>query len=71
MNDKSDAQLLRDYAERHDEAAFGEIVTRHTDFVYSAALRQVDSADLAADIAQNVFVDLARKAKSVGNRLTA
>jgi RNA polymerase sigma factor (sigma-70 family) len=70
MQDKSDVQLLRDYAERRDESAFREIVARHTDFVYSAALRQVESADLAADIAQGVFVDLARKAKPVGERLT-
>jgi RNA polymerase sigma factor (sigma-70 family) len=70
MQEKSDAQLLRDYAECRDEAAFREIVARHTDFVYSAALRQVESSDLAADIAQGVFVDLARKAKSVGERLT-
>jgi RNA polymerase sigma factor (sigma-70 family) len=71
VNDKSDAQLLRDYAERGSEAAFGEIVTRHTDFVYSAALRQVDSSDLAADITQKVFVDLVRKAKPVADRLAA
>ena len=69
MSDKSDVQLLRDYAEHGSEAAFREIVTRHTDFVYSAALRQVESADLAADIAQKVFVDLARKAGSVAERL--
>ncbi|HXR03953.1 MAG TPA: sigma-70 family RNA polymerase sigma factor [Verrucomicrobiae bacterium] len=37
--------------------------------MYSAALRQVESADLAADIAQKVFVDLARKAGSVAERL--
>ncbi len=30
---KSDAQLLRDYAERGSEAAFGELVARHTDLV--------------------------------------
>lgn len=70
MQDKSDVQLLRDYAECRDEAAFREIVARHTDFVYSAALRQVESVDLAADITQGVFVDLARKAKPVGERLT-
>lgn len=71
MREKSDIQLLRDYASRHDEAAFREIVTRHTDFVYSAALRQVQSSDLAADITQGVFVDLARKAKDVSERLSA
>jgi RNA polymerase sigma factor (sigma-70 family) len=71
VNDKSDAQLLRDYAERGSEAAFREIVTRHTDLVHSAALRQVDSSDLAADITQKVFVDLARKAKPVADRLAA
>ncbi|MGO8837654.1 MAG: RNA polymerase sigma factor [Limisphaerales bacterium] len=62
MQDKSDVQLLRDYAERRDEAAFREIVMRHTDFVYSAALRQVESSAAASDIAQSVFTDLARKA---------
>jgi len=67
---KSDAQLLRDYASHGDEAAFREIVARHADLVYSAALRQVESPDLAGDVAQSVFVDLARKAKSVGDRLS-
>lgn len=62
MNEKSDVQLLRDYAEHRDETAFREIVTRHTDFVYSAALRQVGSAAVAGDLAQSVFLDLARKA---------
>ncbi|HZQ46895.1 MAG TPA: sigma-70 family RNA polymerase sigma factor, partial [Verrucomicrobiae bacterium] len=71
MQEKSDAQLLHDYAGNGQEAAFREIVTRHTDLVYSAALRQVDSPDLAGDIAQSVFVDLARKAKPVGERLAA
>jgi RNA polymerase sigma factor (sigma-70 family) len=71
MQMKSDAQLLRDYASHGDEAAFREIVARHADLVYSAALRQVESPDLAGDVAQSVFVDLARKAKSVGDRLSA
>jgi RNA polymerase sigma factor (sigma-70 family) len=62
VNEKSDVQLLRDYAERRDETAFREIVTRHTDFVYSAALRQVGSAAIASDLAQSVFLDLAHKA---------
>ena len=69
MQEKSDAQLLGAYLDG-DEAAFREIVSRHTDLVYSAALRQVNSPDLAQDISQSVFVDLVRKAKQVNERLT-
>ena len=65
MSEASDAQLLRDYVEHGNEAAFREIVVRHTDAVYSAALRQVVSPDLARDVAQTVFTDLARKATSL------
>ncbi len=71
MQEKSDAQLLRDYAERGNEAAFREIVDRHADLIYSAALRQVNSAAAAGDIAQGVFVDLARKAQTAGDRQPA
>jgi RNA polymerase sigma factor (sigma-70 family) len=68
MHETSDAQLLRDYATNHSEAAFRELVTRHTDFVYSAALRQVNSPDVACDLTQSVFTDLARKARSVADK---
>src|SRR5829696_356999 len=58
-------ELLRAYVEG-SEGAFGEIVRRHVDFVYSTALRKVggDRA-LAQDVTQTVFTDLARKAKSL------
>ena len=69
MQTKSDAQLLREYAEHGAETAFAEIVSRHTNLVYSAALRQVDSPDLAADVAQSVFVGLARAARSLSRKL--
>ena len=63
MNEKSDVQLLRDYAEGGHEAAFRELVERYAGLVYAGALRQVTSPDLARDIAQSVFTDLARKAR--------
>jgi RNA polymerase sigma factor (sigma-70 family) len=69
MQERSDAQLLREYAERGSEPAFREIVTRHTDLVYSAALRQVESSDLARDAAQSVFTDLARKARPLADKM--
>ena len=69
MQAKSDAALLRQYAGQEDEAAFREIVVRHTDLVYASALRQVGVPDLARDIAQSVFTDLARKAPSLAGAL--
>ena len=64
-----DAELLRRYAESHAEDAFAELVRRRIDLVYSVALRQVGGdAHLAKDVAQKVFVDLARKAPSLVGR---
>jgi RNA polymerase sigma factor (sigma-70 family) len=70
MQEQSDTQLLRAYAEHGHEAAFHEIVSRHADVVYASALRQAGSPDLARDIAQSVFTDLARKARSLASTLT-
>jgi RNA polymerase sigma factor (sigma-70 family) len=58
-----DAELLRRYAATRAEAAFVELVRRHLDGVYSAALRRVGGdTHLAEDVAQQVFVALAQKA---------
>ena len=58
-----DAQLLRQYANERAEPAFGELVARHIDLVFSAALRVVGGdRHLAQDVTQTVFADLARKA---------
>ncbi len=58
--------LLRAWAEHGSEEAFAELVARHIDFVYSAALRKVaGNGGLATEVAQTVFVDLARKARAL------
>jgi RNA polymerase sigma factor (sigma-70 family) len=62
VNDLSDQQLLRDYLEHRSEAAFGELVRRHIDLVYSAAARLMRDQHLAEDVTQAVFVALAKNA---------
>jgi RNA polymerase sigma factor (sigma-70 family) len=59
-----DATLLRRYAEDRSEDAFTELVHRHLDLVYSAALRRTGGdSHRAADVAQQVFATLARDAR--------
>ncbi len=56
MNRLTDQQLLREYAERRSETAFAELVRRHIDLIYSAALRMVWDSHLAEDVTQGAFV---------------
>ena len=60
-----DWQLLKSYGRDDSQDAFTEIVRRHVNLVYSAALRQVREAELARDVTQVVFANLARRAKSL------
>jgi RNA polymerase sigma factor (sigma-70 family) len=62
MNRWTDSQLLREYADHRSEAAFAELVCRHLDLVYSAALRMVGDSHLAQDVSQAAFVALAQNA---------
>ena len=68
-----DATLLRRYAENRSESDFAELVRRHLNLVYSAALRQVNGdTHLAQDATQLVFTELARKAAQLaGHRVLA
>ena len=68
MNNLTDQQLLSDYAGCRSETAFAELVRRHVDFVYSAAVRMVRDAHLAEDVTQTVFVALAQNAQSLMDR---
>ncbi len=61
-----DAELLQRFAAERSEAAFAEIVHRHVDLVYSAALRQMrGDYHRAQEVTQMVFVSLARKAAAL------
>jgi len=62
VNERTDQQLLRDYLQNRSETAFAELVRRHVDFVYSAALRLVGNPQSAEDVTQAVFVALAQNA---------
>ncbi len=50
----TDLQLLARYTRQHAEDAFAELVRRHLDLVFFAALRQVRSPQLAEEVAQPV-----------------
>jgi len=61
-----DAELLRRYTVSRAEDAFAELVRRHVNLVYRAALRQCGGdAHRSEDVTQLVFTLLARKAPTL------
>lgn len=63
-------RLVADYVNHDSETAFRELTTRYLDLVYSTALRLVDgNTQLAEDLTQMVFVDLARLAKNLSREV--
>ncbi len=69
----NDWDLLRQYSQASSQDAFTALVRRHVDLVHSTALRQVRLPQLAEEVAQSVFTDLARHAGKLkpGTILTA
>ena len=65
MQELDDIALLREYVEHDSGEAFAALVARHVDKVYSVALRHTGNPHAAEEIAQAVFVILARKARSL------
>ena len=65
IQQKSDAELVGEYARTRSDTAFAAIVQRHVNAVYGAAWRQVRDAALAEDITQAVFIVLAKQAHRI------
>jgi RNA polymerase sigma factor (sigma-70 family) len=68
LHDLTDQQFLRDYVEHRSEAAFAELVRRHIDLVYSAALRTVCNPHQAEDVTQAAFMALAHGSERLSKR---
>ena len=66
-----DTELIRRHLENGSGDAFAELVRRHLNLVYSAALRRVGyNTHLADEVTQMVFVALGRNISSLADRRT-
>src|SRR4051794_13937752 len=59
---RQDFEFLRQFACEGDQGAFSALMRRHLDIVFATALRKVGDEGGAQEVAQNVFLALARKA---------
>lgn len=69
MHGPADYRLLREFAEQQSDEAFGALVARYVNLVYSTVLRSAGNADDAQEITQAVFIILARKAGKLSPRV--
>ena len=66
---EDDAVLLQRYAQNRDASAFAELVRRYAGYVFGTCLRITGNAHDAEDVSQECFLELARRAGSVGSSL--
>jgi RNA polymerase sigma-70 factor (ECF subfamily) len=64
----TDGQLLQDFVQQHEEAAFEALVRRHGAMVLGVCQRVLNDAHAAEDAFQATFLVLARKAPSIARR---
>jgi uncharacterized protein (TIGR03435 family) len=69
MSELDDHDLLAQYARENSQTAFTSLVSRYLNLVYSVALRKTGDAGAAEEIAQAVFVILAKKAGGMSRRI--
>jgi RNA polymerase sigma factor (sigma-70 family) len=69
MSELTDHEVLSDFARTGSEEAFGALVLRHVNLVYSTALRFTGNPHHAEEITQAVFIILARKAGALSPRV--
>jgi len=65
----SDTLLLRQYARHRDAGAFRELSARYAGLVYGTCLRVLGNPADAEDVAQECFLELARKAGAIHTSL--
>src|SRR5437867_11769740 len=59
-------ELLADFRKTRSEDAFSELVRRYTNLVYSVARRRLSNDSQAQEVAQIVFIRLAKAAPDIG-----
>jgi RNA polymerase sigma factor (sigma-70 family) len=69
MPELDDHQLLAEFARDNSETAFGALVRRHLNLVFSTARRSLGDDHAAEEVAQAVFIILARKASRLSPKV--
>ncbi len=63
--DASDSSLIREFLKGGQEAPFRQLVERYQDMVFSAAMRRTGDAGRAEEVAQDVFLLFAARARTL------